>query len=239
MAKDLVVPLVPGVWRIPLVRDFVNGFILRDDDGQVTLVDMGVKRSGPKVIAALGAIGSAPSDVTRLVLTHAHPDHAGGAAHVARETGRSFTIHRDDAAYAAEGSSPPRDPSFLLGRLFARLSRPGKDFAPVTVEHEMVDGEVLPIAGGLRVVHTPGHSPGHVSLLHESSRTLITGDAIFNVRGLRWPIKSFCTDFRMTQQTAHLLGELDYDVAAFTHGAELRDRPREAIRGFLSRHRPD
>src|SRR3954465_8452553 len=191
MAKDLVVPLVPGVWRIPLVRDFVNGFILRDDDGQVTLVDMGGKRSGPKVIAALGTIGSAPSDVTRLVLTHAHPDHAGGAAHVARETGRSFTIHQSDAAYATEGTSPPPDRSFLLRRLFDRLSRPGKDFEPLTVEREMVDGEVLPIAGGVRVVHTPGHSPGHVSLLHETSRTLITGDAIFNVRGLRWPIRSF------------------------------------------------
>src|SRR6476661_959462 len=176
MAKDLVVPLAPNVWRIPLVRDLVNGFILRDDDGQVTLVDMGLKSSGPKVIAALDAVGAAPSDVIRLLLTHAHPDHA--------------------------------------------------------------DGEVLPIAGGLRVVHTPGHSPGHVSLLHEESRTLITGDAIFNVVGLRWPVKAFCTDFRMTQRTAHRLGELDYDVAAFTHGAELRDRPREAIRRFLGKHRP-
>jgi glyoxylase-like metal-dependent hydrolase (beta-lactamase superfamily II) len=234
MAKDLVVPLAPNVWRIPLVRDLVNGFILRDDDGQVTLVDMGLKSSGPKVIAALDAVGAAPSDVTRLLLTHAHPDHAGGAAHVAHKTGRGFTIHHDDAAYAAEGSSPPRDRSFLLGRLFDRFSRPGRDFEPLTVEREMVDGEVLPIAGGLRVVHTPGHSPGHVSLLHEESRTLITGDAIFNVLGLRWPVKAFCTDFRMTQRTANLLGELDYDVAAFTHGAELRDRPREAIRRFLS-----
>ena len=238
MAPAPVVPLVPGIWRIPLLRDFVNGFILRDDDGQVTLVDMGVKSSGPKVIAALGAIGSAPSDVTRLVLTHAHPDHAGGAAHVARETGRGFTIHHGDAAYAVEGSSPPRDRSFLLGRLIDRFSRPGRDFEPLTVEREMTDGEVLAIAGGLRVVHTPGHSPGHVSLLHEESRTLITGDAIFNVMGLRWPVKAFCTDFRMSQQTAHLLGELDYDVAAFTHGTELRDRPREAIRTFLGRHRP-
>src|SRR5690349_2711091 len=115
MTKALVVQLAPTVWRIPLVRDFVNGFILRDDDGQVTLVDMGVRSSGPKVMAALGLIGSAPSDVTRLLLTHAHPDHAGGAAHVARETGRSFTLHHDDAAYAREGSSPPRDRSFLLG----------------------------------------------------------------------------------------------------------------------------
>ena len=236
MVKDLVVPLAPNVWRIPLVRDLVNGFALRDDDGQVTLVDMGVSRSGPRVLAALAAIGSAPSEVTRLVLTHAHPDHAGGAAHVARATGRGFTVHSDDAAYATEGSSPPRDRSFLLGRLFDRMSRPGRDFEPVVVEREMTDGEVLPIAGGVRVVHTPGHSPGHVSLLHESSGTLITGDAIFNVLGLRWPVKAFCTDFRMTQQTAQVLGELDYELAAFTHGAELRGRPRESIRRFLLRH---
>jgi glyoxylase-like metal-dependent hydrolase (beta-lactamase superfamily II) len=236
MTQDLVVPLAPGVWRIPLLRDLVNGFAFRDEDGQVTLVDMGVRSSGPKVVAALAAIGSGPSDVTRLLLTHAHPDHAGGAAHVAEATGRGFTVHTEDARFAADGSSPPRDPRFLLGRLFQRFSRPGRDFAPVAVEHEMHDGEVLPIAGGLRVVHTPGHSPGHVSLLHEPTGVLVTGDAIFNVRGLRWPIKAFCTDFRMTQQTAHRLAELDYDVAAFTHGAELRERPREAIRTFLLRH---
>jgi glyoxylase-like metal-dependent hydrolase (beta-lactamase superfamily II) len=236
MAKDLVVSLAPGVWRIPLVRDLVNGFAFRDDDGQVTLVDMGIASSGPKVLAALAAIGSGPSDVTRLLLTHAHPDHAGGAAHVAEATGRAFTVHHDDAAYAAEGTSPPRDRSVLLGRLFERFSRPGRDFAPVPVEHEMTDGEVLPIAGGVRVVHTPGHSPGHVSLLHEPTGVLVTGDAIFNVLGLRWPIKAFCTSFRMTQQTAHRLAELDYEVAAFTHGAELRGRPREAIRSFLLRH---
>ncbi len=236
MARDLVVPLAPGVWRIPLVRDYVNGFAFRDDDGQVTLVDMGVKSSGPKVVAALAAIGAGTSDVTRLLLTHAHPDHAGGAAHVAQATGRTFTVHHDDAAYAAQGSSPPRDHRFLLGRLFDRLSRPGKDFTAVPVEHEMTDGELLPIAGGVRVVHTPGHSPGHVSLLHEPTGVLVTGDAIFNVLGLRWPIKAFCTDFRMTQQTAHRLAELDYEVAAFTHGAELRGRPREAIRTFLLRY---
>ena len=57
MASAAVVPLVPGIWRIPLVRDYVNGFILRDDDGQVTLIDMGITSSGPKVVAALTAIG--------------------------------------------------------------------------------------------------------------------------------------------------------------------------------------
>ena len=46
----------------------------------------------------------------------------------------------------------------------------------------LTDGELLPVAGGLRVVHTPGHSPGHISLLLESTRTLITGDALDLIR---------------------------------------------------------
>ncbi len=68
--------------------DIVNGFLFRDGDGQVTVLDMGLKRSGKKIVAALGAIGSGPGDVTRLLLTHAHADHAGGTGYVARATGR-------------------------------------------------------------------------------------------------------------------------------------------------------
>jgi len=191
---------------------------------------MGISRSGPKVMAALASIGSGPSDVTRLMFTHAHPDHAGGAAYVAQQTGKELGIHEDDADFAREGVSPPRDQSFLLGRL---LSRGKNGFPPVSVGETFTDGQVIPFAGGIQLVHTPGHSPGHVSLLHQDSGVLITGDAIFNVRGLRWPITSFCTDFRMTKQTAVRLAELEYTTAAFTHGPELRDHPREHIRRFL------
>jgi glyoxylase-like metal-dependent hydrolase (beta-lactamase superfamily II) len=230
MAAAPAVQLAPNVWRIPLVRDFVNGFIIRDDDGQVALVDMGLKRSGTKVIAALQSIGSGPSDVTRLMLTHAHPDHAGGAAYVAERTGRDFGIHEADAGFARDGVSPPRDRAFLLGRLLGR----GKNgFPPVEVGETFTDGQVIPFAGGIQVVHTPGHSPGHASYLLPEHSLLITGDAIFNVRGLRWPIRSFCTDFRLTTQTAVRLAELDYTLAAFTHGPELRDEPRRHIRRFL------
>src|SRR5690349_11991909 len=93
MAKAAAVQLAPGVWRIPLIGDFVNGFMLRDDDGQVTLIDTGIASSGAKIIAALRSVGSDPSDVTRLMLTHCHPDHAGAAAYVARETGRPVDVH--------------------------------------------------------------------------------------------------------------------------------------------------
>ena len=86
------------------------------------------------------------------------------------------------------------------------------------------------------MVHTPGHTPGHVSLLHEESGVLITGDAIFNMASrMRWPMAAICTSARQNQQSAHVLGELEYDVAAFTHGPEIRDRAREQVRGFLRR----
>ncbi|GAA2134374.1 MBL fold metallo-hydrolase [Nocardioides bigeumensis] len=230
MAKEPVILLAPGVWRVPLFGDLVNGFLFRDDDGQVTVLDMGLKQSGKKVMAALGAIGSGPGDVTRLLLTHAHADHAGGTGYVAGETGLGVGVHEADAGFVAAGKVAPAATS--LGRLMAKLSGSGS-FAPVPVDEELHDGQVIDVAGGLRVVHTPGHSPGHASYLHESSGVLVTGDAIFNVRRIRWPVKAFCTDFKMTKQTAHRLGELEYDVAAFTHGPELRDGAREAIRTFL------
>ncbi|MEU4679218.1 MBL fold metallo-hydrolase [Micromonospora sp. NPDC023737] len=234
MAQPPAVPLAPGLWRIPTAgRALVNSYALVDDDGSVTLVDCGVKRAPARIVRGLAAIGKSPADVTRIVLTHAHPDHAGGAAEVARRTGAPVVLHAADVEYAQAGHSPPRDPSVTGGRLFSRLG--GGRFPAVDVAEPLADGDVLPVGGGLRVVHTPGHSPGHVSLLHEPTRVLITGDALFNVVGIRWPIKVLCTDFRMTQETAHVLAELEYDVAAFTHGAELTDNARERIRAFLRR----
>ena len=86
----------------------------------------------------------------------------------------------------------------------------------------MSDGELLD-GSALRVHHTPGHTPGHCSLLHEPSGTLITGDAIWNMRSRRtWPVLAFCTNAVLTEQTAATLGELEYTTAAFTHGPEIR-----------------
>jgi glyoxylase-like metal-dependent hydrolase (beta-lactamase superfamily II) len=213
----------------------VNSFAFVDPDGSVTLVDCGTNRAPARIVAGLAAIGKRLADVTRIVLTHVHPDHAGGAAELSRTTGAPVAAHADDAAYARSGRPPKSDPSFLGGRLLNRL--PGARFPAVDVAEPLNDGDVLEVGGGLRVVHTPGHSPGHVSLLHEPTKVLITGDALFNIRGIRWPLRMLCSDFRMTRQTAHVLGELDYDVAAFTHGFEVTARAREQVRGFLTRMR--
>lgn len=232
MARRPVVELAPGVVRIPTVGSAAtNSFALIDDDGSVTLVDCGLKRAPARIVAGLRAIGRHPGDVTRIVLTHAHSDHAGGAADLAARTGAPVAVHEADAGFAEAGQPPPFERSLLVGRLMNRL--PGGGFPPVPVGERLTDGQLLDVAGGLRVVATPGHTPGHVSLLHEPTRTLVTGDALFNVRQLRYSPRPLCTDFRLNERTAHVLGELDYDRVAFTHGTEIIDGAREAVRGFL------
>ncbi len=226
------VQLADGVWRLPTApAALVNCFLIADDDGTLTLVDAGLKGAERKVIAALAELGRRPEDVRRLVLTHAHADHAGGLAGVRRATGGRVLVHDRDAAHVREGRVPQRDPGTLGGRLLNRL--PGGGFERVDVDETFADGTLLDVAGGLRVVHTPGHSPGHVSLLAERTGVLLTGDAVFNVRGLRYSPKSFCTDVRLSRESAARLGELDFGVAAFTHGAEVTRDARAALRAFL------
>jgi glyoxylase-like metal-dependent hydrolase (beta-lactamase superfamily II) len=236
MAKPAAFQLVPAVWRIPAAPfDFVNIFALIDDDGQVTLVDTGTTGSVERTRAGLSAMGKSFEDVTRIVLTHAHGDHAGGAAKTADLTGvQEVAIHTADAKWARDGIAPPRDNRSAGGRLLNRLGRRANAFPKVIVGEEFADGDVLPVAGGLRVVHTPGHTEGHVALLHEASGVLITGDSIWNVRKMRWSVKAFCQDIVLNARTAHVLGVLDYQIAAFTHGPHVSDRARERIRGFLA-----
>ena len=227
-----VIELATGVYRIPTApADLVNTIAFEDPDGSVTLVDTGLKSAPKKLLAGLREMGKAPQDVRRIVLTHAHLDHAGGLARMKEKTAAAVLVHERDAVYIRTGQPPARDTSTLMGRLFNRL--PGGAFAPADVDGEFADGEVLPVAGGLRVVHTPGHTPGHTSFVHEPTGVLITGDAIFNVRRLTYSIKAFCTDVPLSRETADRLADLDFEVAAFTHGPEIRTRARETLREFL------
>ncbi len=155
----------------------------------------------------------------------------GGLKRLAEDTAAAVEVHERDAVYVRTGRSPSADTGTVGGRIFNRL--PGRGFAAVEVDREFADGDVLQVAGGLEVVHTPGHTPGHVSFLHDPTGVLITGDALLNVRQLRYSIPWFCTDVRLSRQTADRLADLDFDVVGFTHGAEIRAGAREAVRAFL------
>lgn len=235
MGRPPATELAPGVYRIPTTPgDYVNVFAFVDDDGQVTLVDCGYFTAPKRIVAALRHIGSDPSNVTRILLTHAHGDHAGGVARLRRLTGASVAVHGVEAGNLRTG----RPPEVERLTVFARLTKllPGDRFTPVEPDEQLTDGQSVPVAGGVRVIHTPGHTPGHVALLHERTGVLLTGDSLFNWRGrMSLPSLTYCADSGLTRESARALGELDYEVVAFTHGPEIRERARESVRGFLRR----
>ncbi len=223
MAKEAAVRLADGVWRIPTAPgNMINSFAVADSDGGVTVVDAGLKywSARARLIAGLREIGAGPQDVRRVVVTHAHPDHAGGLAALLGLTGGTAVLaHEREAVYLRDG----RTPRTHRGR--------ARTFAKVIVTTEFQHGSLLP--GGLRAVHTPGHSPGHTALLHEESGVLITGDAVMNLRGVRYSPAFFCTDPDRSRNSADRLADLDFEIAAFAHGPELRHGARAAVRALL------
>ena len=225
MAKEAAVRLADGVWRIPTVPgDMINSFALAGSDGGVTVIDAGLRLplARKRLTAGLAAIGAAPADVRRVVVTHAHPDHVGGLAALVAQTGCGVYAHERESVYLRDGRGP-------------RTSRGStRRFPKVTVTTEFRHGELLP--GGLRAVHTPGHTPGHTALLHEETGVLFTGDAVIHGRGVRYAPAFLCTDAERSRESADHLGELDFDVAAFAHGPELRRDAKAAVRALALGH---
>ncbi len=229
------VELAPGVYRIPHIGDFLNSFIVTESDGSVTLIDCGLKGGPKKILRALEDLGRHPNDVQRIVLTHAHSDHAGGAAQLVRASGvLGAEAHADDHPFLSTGTAPPINAGPTAGRILNRLQ--DSTFEPVPLAGALSDGEILDVAGGMQVVHTPGHTPGHISLLIPGKELLLTGDCIMNPLGRRiYPFGVYCVSPKQNAASASLLGELEYSLAAFTHGTEIRENPRERIRSFLTR----
>ena len=232
------VQLATGVWRIPTVgASAINSFAVLDDDGTLALIDTGLKGAPKRLLAALSLIGKRPADVSKILLTHAHGDHVGGAATMREHTGAPVHIGEHDASFLRDGKRPPIDTSRPLAKVFSYF---GTKIPSCEVDGTLKDGDVVPVGGGIRVLHTPGHSPGHCSFLLERPGILITGDSIFNWRNkIAYSFAAFCSNYALSKDTAERLGEVDYEVAAFTHGPEIAHDARPAIRQFLSRRAHD
>jgi glyoxylase-like metal-dependent hydrolase (beta-lactamase superfamily II) len=163
--------LTPHIARVELMNATrTNIYLVRGADGD-TLVDPGPVGTAP-LLLALDRRGE--YRLARVLLTHAHPAHAGSAARVARGTGVRVYVHADDAPFL-DGTREPLLPSGRRGQLMAALGRV-VDLCPPVYRLEPLPLDA-PIAG-LRALPTPGHTPGHVCLWHEADGALLSGDAL-------------------------------------------------------------
>ena len=217
-----------------MADDAINAFAFVGDDGQVSLMDAGLPYTGKRIDAGLKYLGSDTSEVTKILVTHAHGDHVGGLARVANASGAPVLSHTDDANWLRLGQSPTIDSRIKFQPLLRRWGK----YPAVEVAQTFTDGELLDIAGGIRAIHTPGHTPGHTSFLHEPTGVLITGDAVHFWRGrIRIGIKLFCNDIELNEKSVQRFSELDYDGLAFTHGPEIRRDGKPAMLAFIASRR--
>ncbi len=154
--------IIPNVHLIPNI--VANPYLLIDPDG-LTLIDAGLPGSHRKILRYMAGLGYAPQDLKRILITHADFDHVGGLAALKAATGARVFASPVEAQAMAEGHAsrplkPRRRITKLLFDLMAGLFKP----APVQADELLSDGQILPVLGGLRVVETPGHTPGHISL---------------------------------------------------------------------------
>jgi glyoxylase-like metal-dependent hydrolase (beta-lactamase superfamily II) len=235
--------IVPGLHRI--LKGYVNAYAIDNGEG-VTLVDAGLPQRAPRVAAALREIDRSTSDVRTILITHHHSDHVGSLDDVVRLTGATVFVHSADAPIV-RGDRPPPGPNRakLSGRTLGPLIMKLKSAraAPAGVDHELVDGQDLDIAGGVRVLHTPGHTAGQTSFLwNRHGGVLLAGDAA-GARGNRVapPVGAlfgmFTEDIEEAKRSFGKLADLEFEVAVFGHGNPIRERASEVFRGSLQRMR--
>lgn len=224
--------LAPGIVHIAASKSS-NSFLV-DGDGGLTLVDAGSGKGVDPLLRAIAESGRDPADLNRIVLTHAHPDHVQGAPALREHTGARVLIHAADAAWLAAGRVPADGRSSAAARRYDRL--PAAHWTPLKPDATVEDGELVAGSGGLRVIHTPGHSPGHIALLHEPTRTVLVGDAVFHARGLGYGPATFAADPAARASGAARI-PADVTAVGFGHGAPLSGAGVEAFQAFLAERR--
>lgn len=176
--------IVPGLWDVDELNSYVHVYLWRWAEG-VTVIDAGMPGSAGTILAAVGKLGLQPSDVKRIIVTHGDIDHVGSLKALKQATGAQVICHTVERALLGNPASRPTGAN-LLGMIMRpvyplALLLPQMRTAPVIPDRTHVDGDKLP--EGFTIIHTPGHTPGHISLLHPERRILIAGDAIHNRGG--------------------------------------------------------
>ncbi len=228
--NDYLSRVADGVYHTKIV--FVGAYFVDvpETDSWV-LVDTGLPFSHGRIVkAAQSRYGE--KKPAAIVLTHGHFDHAGAALSLAETWNVPIFAHRLEMPYLTGKSDyPPQDPT--MGGAIAQMARMfphgGYDFG----RHVVVlpeSGGAIPELPAWKILHTPGHTAGHISLWRESDRTLIAGDALATMNLDSWvsnitekqefcrPAAPFTTDWQAARRSVELLADLEPFAVGAGHG---------------------
>ena len=239
--------IAPGVHRL---EDVTGSNVVLLADERMAVVDTGISGNGEAIVSYIRKIGRSPSDLRWIIVTHFHFDHSGSAAELHELTGAQIVAHKDETEPGPdgtlmlrkgnEGESPPTWYRWAQrvagGGGGPRPPREPRRF-PDTPVHETVEhGDVVPCMAGLRIIHSPGHTPGSISPLLTGPRALFLGDSVLNnIDRLSRPLMWDRSKRRQLDASLHALRDLEADLACFGHGPPLSEDVMDKVRGLTDR----
>ncbi len=203
--------IAKGVWQFSgFPPNVLNVYLVED-----VLIDAATRWAKWRILRQLRG-----RRLSLVALTHCHPDHQGMAKVVCEKFGVPLACHEADVE-VMEGWKPMRPQSPLVDWAARHWAGP-----PHKVQRVLRHGDEV---AGFRVIHAPGHTPGHVIYFREADRVAIAGDVLANISfltgrsGLREPPKSFSVDWAENRRSMQVLVNLKPSVVCFGHGPPLRD----------------
>jgi len=198
-----------------------NSYLVEEADGSLTLVDAGMQADGKRILEYITQkMMRKPSDVKKIVLTHCHVDHIRGAAALKSATGAKVAVHEADADFVSGAKKYP-NPGGAIGFLF-RVMSPFFSVAPVEPDLRLKENDGV---GTLTVIHTPGHTPGSISLYHKEGKVLFVGDTARFMKGrLQGPPPQFTPDMAQARASIERLSTIDFEVLLSGHGEALKSK---------------
>lgn len=216
--------VVPNLYQGSL--GFVNVYILDTGDG-LALFDTGIPGSERKILNMLSELGKTPGDLRAILITHLHIDHVGALAALHKATGAPVYMHGLDAdEYLTGNIMRPVEPSpgwinAFVVKAITRQPPTQQQLVTVPVSNKLSGGEIIEAAGGVKALHTPGHTAGHLAYLWpQHGGVLIAGDLASHMVSLGYSF--LYENFHQGQQTIKEIASLPFEVACFAHGRPIR-----------------
>ncbi|EJQ12664.1 hypothetical protein IE3_03073 [Bacillus cereus BAG3X2-1] len=172
------------------------------------LIDTGFPGQIEDIQVEMERVGVSFDKLKVLILTHQDIDHIGSLPEILQSIGSNIKVyaHELDKPYI-EGELP------LLKD--AQVQNPPKG----KVSDTLIDGQELPYCGGIRILHTPGHTPGHISLYLKQSKTLVAGDSMYSVNGMLGGIHAQTTlDIKEARNSLKKYLNLEINSVVCYHG---------------------